>query len=165
MRQLSRNRSQLWFHSRSPTRNSTIPTVVGNLSSLNDFLDLSDMNRSSRLLSQGSEEGSLLREVGSLRPPGSGEVICCLTWFPGESRDSGFSCLGCSRTILRQVWTHGPVRHWRLFRVIPSPGVIVVLWLWKAPLWRAQVFDNRGDWAHRSMSMAVPERSRRNKHL
>jgi hypothetical protein len=32
----------------------------------------------------------LRREVVSLRPPGSGEVICCLAWILGESRDSGF---------------------------------------------------------------------------
>ncbi len=31
----------------------------------------------------------LRREVESLRPPGSGEVICCLAWILGESRDSG----------------------------------------------------------------------------
>src|SRR5438132_14314433 len=29
------------------------------------------------------------REVESLRPPRSGEVICCLAGFLGESRDSG----------------------------------------------------------------------------
>src|SRR5437016_3711028 len=62
------------------------------------------------------------------------------------------SSLGCdgektgsqrhSRTVLRQVWTRGPILHCGLFRVIPSPRRIVVLWLWKAPLWRAQVFDN-----------------------
>ena len=31
----------------------------------------------------------LRREVESLRPPRSGEVICCLAWILGESRDSG----------------------------------------------------------------------------
>ena len=30
------------------------------------------------------------REVESLRPPRSGEVICCLAGFLGESHDSGF---------------------------------------------------------------------------
>ena len=37
-----------------------------------------------------SPQPLLRREVESLRPPRSGEVICCLAWFLGESRDSGF---------------------------------------------------------------------------
>ena len=32
----------------------------------------------------------LRREVESLRPPGSREIICCLAGIPGESHDSGF---------------------------------------------------------------------------
>src|SRR2546425_11308033 len=36
------------------------------------------------------ELGLLRREVESLRPPRSGEVICCPAWILGESRDSGF---------------------------------------------------------------------------
>jgi len=35
------------------------------------------------------ELGLLRREVESLRPPRSGEVICCLAGFLGESCDSG----------------------------------------------------------------------------
>src|SRR2546427_5392673 len=35
------------------------------------------------------ELGLLRREVESLRPPRSGEVICCLAWILGESPDSG----------------------------------------------------------------------------
>ena len=35
-------------------------------------------------------EPLLRREVESLRPPGSGEFICCLAWVVGESLDSGF---------------------------------------------------------------------------
>ena len=42
------------------------------------------------LLSPACPDCPLLRrEVESLRPPGSGEVICCLAGFLGESRDSG----------------------------------------------------------------------------
>ena len=36
------------------------------------------------------ELGLLRCEVESLRPPRSGEVLCCLAWILGESRDSGF---------------------------------------------------------------------------
>ena len=35
-------------------------------------------------------EPLLRREVESLRPPRSGEVICCLAGIMGKSRDSGF---------------------------------------------------------------------------
>src|SRR3989442_13581795 len=43
--------------------------------------------------------------------------------------------------------------------------MIAGLWLWKAPVPRDKVFDDRGNRAHRSMSMATAKRSRRNKHL
>src|SRR3989442_12454287 len=38
--------------------------------------------------SNSPERPLLRREVESLRPPRSGEVICCLAWILGESRDS-----------------------------------------------------------------------------
>src|SRR3989442_5487754 len=55
------------------------------------------------------------------------------------------------------------IRRWGLFWVIPSPRRIAVLWLWVASVRRSQVFDNRGNWTHRSVSMTIAQRFRRNK--
>ncbi len=38
---------------------------------------------------KGPRRALLRRDVESLRPPGSGEVVSCLAWVQGESRDSG----------------------------------------------------------------------------
>jgi len=38
---------------------------------------------------KGPRQPLLRGEVESLRPPRSGEVICCLAWILGESHDSG----------------------------------------------------------------------------
>src|SRR5207245_321306 len=79
MRQRSRNRSQLWCRSRSPTRNpGNLRLSLGISLVWAIFPDLKDVNRFRRLLSQGSEEGSLTSQGRVAKTPPLIEKISCL---------------------------------------------------------------------------------------
>src|SRR2546422_3092765 len=86
------------------------------------FRDLNDLNGSSRLLSQGSEEGSLAARGSVAKTPYFLEVISCLAVIMGEmggsGRNPGFDGRGKRRefyndlrTIRGARWGRGP-RSW-----------------------------------------------------